>query len=103
MILWETPVPANDSSQVMPTVVNDVVMVGSSGANAPSGASQTGPGSLIALDKNTGLILKSWVLDSYFHDSVAVVGDSVMFGTGYANSGGSFNVWKFDKANMIGS
>lgn len=87
----------------MPTVVNNVVMVGSSGAYAPSGASQTGPGSMIALEKLTGLILQSWVLDSFFHDSVAVVGDLVMFGTGYATSGGSFNVWKIDGANMTGS
>lgn len=87
----------------MPTVINDILLVGSSGANAPSGASQTGAGSLIALDKFTGLILNSWVLDSYFHDSVAVVGDLVMFGTGYATSGGSFNVWKIDGANMTGS
>ena len=101
-ILWETPVPANDSSLVIPSIVNDVVMIGRSGSYAPSGASITGPGSLISLDKDTGLILGSWALDSYFHGSIAVVSDFVMFGTGYETEEGSFNVWKVDNANMMG-
>ena len=35
-ILWETPVPRNSSSLVQPTLVNDLVLVGSGGP--PTGA-----------------------------------------------------------------
>ena len=54
-----------------------------------------GPGSLVALDKDTGSIVESWVLDAYFHGAVAVVDGFVMFGTGYAGMmNGSFDVWR---------
>lgn len=71
-----------------PSVVNDVVLVGR--VRAPF----VGPGDLIALDKRTGFIIKEWALDSYFQGGIAVVDDSVMFGTGYGDVNGSFNVWK---------
>ena len=104
MVLWETPVPGNDTSVVPPSVVNDVVLTGKSGSYAPSGASlNIRQGSLISLDKHTGLILDSWSLDSLFHGTVAVVNDSVMFGTGYQTDAGSFNVWKIDRMNVTGS
>ena len=106
-ILWETPVPANDSSVVPPSIVNNVLLTGRSGSYTPSGPVAHGQkGSLISLDKHTGSILKTWDLDSYFHGAIAVVDDFVMFGTGYATLGvlanGSFNVWRVDGANTTG-
>ena len=106
-ILWETPVPVNDSSVVPPSIVNDVLLTGRSGSYTPSGPITRGQrGSLISLDKHTGSILKTWELDSYFHGAVAVVDDFVMFGTGYATLGvtanGTFYVWRVDGANMTG-
>lgn len=103
MLLWETPVPANDTSLVPPSVANDAILTGRSGSYAPSGASlNTTQGSLISLDKSTGLISGTWALDSFFQGTVAVVNDFVMFGTGYADVNGSFNVWKIDRANATG-
>ena len=106
-ILWETPVPANDSSVVPPSIVNNVLLTGRSGSYTSSGPVEQGQkGSLISLDKRTGSILKTWDLDSYFHGAVAVVGDLVLFGTGYAAIGsvanGTFNVWRVDGANVTG-
>lgn len=103
MLLWETPVPANDTSLVPPSVANDAVLTGRSGSYAPSGAPlYTRQGSLISLDKSTGLISGSWALDSFFQGTVAVVNDFVMFGTGHKHVNGSFNVWKIDRANVTG-
>ncbi|KAL8793209.1 MAG: hypothetical protein Q9195_004145 [Heterodermia aff. obscurata] len=95
-ILWETPVPRNSSSLVQPTVVNDLVLVGSGGP--PTGASSFDiPGSFIALDKFNGNIVTEVILDGYFQAGIAAVHDYVMFGTGYSatlTSNGSFNVWR---------
>lgn len=99
-ILWDTAVPANDSSMVPPSIVNDIVLTGRAGFYTPSGPVAGGQkGSLISLDRDTGSILKSWDLDSLFHGAVAVVDDFVMFGTGYASANGSFDVWRIDGAN----
>lgn len=96
-ILWETPVPANGSSLVPPTVVNGVVMTGRGGPyGGPKGKLGVGPGNLIALDKHTGSILKNWPLAAYTQGGIAVVDDYVMFGTGYTTVAGSFNVWKLE-------
>ncbi|KAL8820388.1 MAG: hypothetical protein Q9223_001378 [Gallowayella weberi] len=98
-ILWETPAPANGSTAVQPTVVNDVIMVGV-GAVYPS-PPYTGIGTLLALNKYTGEILKQTKLDAFFQSGIAVVRDSILFGTGYRSSGmggnGSFNVWRLSK------
>lgn len=95
-IIWETQVPRNGRSLVMPTVVNDVVLNGFGGGyNASNSFTATPPGSLIALNKHTGAIIKESVLDQYFQGGIAVVHDSVLFGTGYSDRDyGSFNVWK---------
>ena len=99
-VQWETPVPANDTSLVPPSIVNDAILTGRSGSYAASGASTNlGPGSLIALDKNTGLIRGSWALDSFFQGAVAVVSEFVFFGTGYRGANGSFYVWKIGRVN----
>ena len=104
-ILWETRVPANDSSVVPPSIVNDVLLTGRSGSYTSSGpVAQGRNGSLISLDKFTGSILKAWDLDSFFHGAVAVVGGFVMFGTGYEGlkADGTFNVWRIDGGNITG-
>ncbi|KAI4243980.1 MAG: hypothetical protein L6R40_003191 [Gallowayella cf. fulva] len=97
-ILWETPAPANSSTYVQPTVVNDVLLVGV--ANLYPSAPYTGVGSFLSLNKYTGEILKQTTLDTYFQSGIAVVRDYVMFGTGYGYStkvNGSFNVWQLRK------
>lgn len=98
-ILWETPVPRNSSSLVQPTVVNDLVLVGSGGP--PPGASSFDLlGSFIALNKFNGKIVTEVILDGYFQGGIAAVCDYVMFGTGYSatlTSNGSFNVWQLKK------
>ena len=95
-IVWETPVPRNATSQVMPSIVNDVVLVGTGGpyrgllVPAP-------PGSLLALDKDTGEVIKESILDTYFQGAIAIAGERIFFGTGYSlakNVTGSFEVWK---------
>ncbi|KAL8798707.1 MAG: hypothetical protein Q9182_006458, partial [Xanthomendoza sp. 2 TL-2023] len=94
-ILWETPAPANSSTAVQPTVVNDLVLVGVGGVY-PS-PPFTGIGILLAINKYTGAILKQTTLDAFFQSGIAVVRDSILFGTGYGASGtgnGSFNVWR---------
>ena len=108
--LWETPVPANDTSPVPPSIVNDALLVGTSGQYTPSGHTLNftrAKGSLISLDKTTGSIIKTWTLDDYFHGAVAVVGDLVMFGTGYNSlhtvAPGSFDIWKVGKTNTTAS
>ena len=98
-ILWETQAPRNTSSQVAPTVVNDVVFVGI-GSPYEGGQASNGSGSLLSLNKYTGAILVETVLDTFFQGGIAVVRDYVMFGTGYGRSvprNGSFNVWQLSK------
>ena len=87
-IVWETPVPRDTTSQVMPSVVNDVVLVGTGG---------TVQGSLMALDKNTGKVIKETMLGTYFQGGIAIAGKRVFFGTGYPiakNVTGSLEVWR---------
>ncbi|KAL8861872.1 MAG: hypothetical protein Q9178_001741 [Gyalolechia marmorata] len=98
-ILWETPSPQNSTTQVPPTVANDVVLVGVGG---PYLAPYTGPGKFLSLNKKNGTIIKETTLDAYFQAGIAVVHDYVMFGTGYSstfagNATGSFNVWRLSK------
>lgn len=95
-ILWETPVPRNGSSFVIPTVVNDVVIIGLGGTPDPNDRFEPrGPGSLIPLNKHTGAVIEETVLDAFFQGGIAAVHDYALFGTGYnGRVNGSFNVWK---------
>ena len=96
-ILWETQVPRNSSSLVLPSVVNDVVFVGVSGPYAGL-FQEAGPGSLLPLNKHTGAIIKETTLDTYWQGGIAIVQDYVMFGTGYQRTpNGTFNVFKVSK------
>jgi hypothetical protein len=95
--LWMTAAPQNHSSYVAPTVVNDVILVGTTGLYT-GGTGVEPPGLLTPLDKTTGKVLRVDTLDSYFRGNLAAVHDYVMFGTGYRSSHpaqpGSFSVWK---------
>ncbi|KAH8899139.1 Quino protein alcohol dehydrogenase-like protein [Thozetella sp. PMI_491] len=82
-VLWETPVPKNQSSNMSPTVVGDLVFTGR--ANRTVGA--VDPGSLVVLKKTTGEILVDMKLDNFFQGGIAVQRNYVMFGTGYRNTG----------------
>jgi outer membrane protein assembly factor BamB len=95
---WQIAVPRNETSLVIPVVVNDVVLTGTTGRWEESSLSPVGPGSFIALNKFTGEILRDDSLDAFFHAGIAVVNEYVMFGTGYggleAAQNGSFHVMK---------
>lgn len=95
--LWLTAAPGGHSSFVAPTVVNDVILVGTTGLYI-NGTGVTPPGLLTPLDKTTGEVLRVDTLDAYFRGNLVAVHDYVMFGTGYQSSHpaepGSFQVWK---------
>jgi hypothetical protein len=96
-VLWLTAAPVNQTSVVAPTLVNDVVLVGTTGHFSDTG-SVVGPGLLTPLDKNTGEVLRVITLDAFFGGNSAAVHEYVLFGTGYGGSrpsvAGSFQVWK---------
>ncbi|TLD18386.1 hypothetical protein PspLS_10061 [Pyricularia sp. CBS 133598] len=98
-ILWLTPAPHNHDSYVAPAVVNDVVLVGTSGARGDF-IEPVGPGYLTPLDKKTGRVLREVRLDAVLKGGPATVEDYVFFGTGYGGihtpEAGSFNVWKIN-------
>jgi outer membrane protein assembly factor BamB len=96
-ILWETPVPRNELSLVLPSVVNDVVLVGVSEPFVGL-FQETGPGTLLSLNKHTGAIIEETTLDTYWQGGIAIVQGYVMFGTGYIRTpNGTFNVWMVGK------
>ena len=90
------------TSIVIPVVVNDVVLTGTTGYWEEGSLYAKGPGSFVALDKFTGEILRDDVLDAFFHAGIAVVKEYVMFGTGYGGlepaHNGSFHVLKIGSA-----
>lgn len=95
---WQIAAPRNMSSAVIPVVVNDLVLTGTTGKWEEGGSSAIGPGDFLALNKFTGEIIRDDVLDAFFHAGIAVVKEYVMFCTGYgglqAPQNGSFNVLK---------
>ncbi|KAK8104527.1 uncharacterized protein PG998_011560 [Apiospora kogelbergensis] len=97
-LLWATPAPEEAVSFMAPTVVNGVVLTGTTGAYAGSPGSTKPPGIFVALDKKTGKMLRKVTLDGHFQGGIAVVHDYVIFGTGYgkitATVPGSLQVWK---------
>ena len=96
-LIWEVQsLPATSLSVVPPSVVNDVVFVGTSGVNISDAYAGYG-GVLKMLDKSTGGLLKSVALNANFHGGIAVQDQYVMFGTGYqtfVNGTGSLYVLK---------
>jgi outer membrane protein assembly factor BamB len=102
-VLWQSKAPRNTASQVVPVVVNDVLLNGVTGDWAEGSVRPIGPGSFLGINKLTGEILYETPLDSYFHAGITVVHDYVMFGTGYGGlepaAKGSFNVWRLKPAD----
>ncbi|KAI4172814.1 MAG: hypothetical protein LQ346_008524 [Caloplaca aetnensis] len=97
-ILWETAVPRNETTLVMPTVANDVVLTGTAGLGAEGYAGPLGDSSLVVLDKRTGAIIRETMVGRLFQGGIAVVREYVLFGTGYNSfPNGTFNVWKLGK------
>ncbi|KAF6803950.1 pyrrolo-quinoline quinone [Colletotrichum sojae] len=97
-IVWQTSSPNDTVSMMAPTVVNDIVFTGTSGKTGDNGFPQ-GTGSLVALDKATGKIIREDKLEDFFHGGIAVAQGYLMFGTGYQSGlqppvAGSFQVWK---------
>lgn len=95
-LLWDTQTPMNQTSEVSPTVVNDVVFTGRTGVRGPGLGALSGGGGLDVLDKRTGRVLRDYGFNASFVGNVAVVEGFVMFGTGYnmASGSGAFSVWK---------
>jgi hypothetical protein len=104
-LLWRTPAPNNQTSFVEPSVANDVVLVGTTGAFNPASPLPLGPGSFVAINKWTGAIIKNLKLDGYFNGGVAAVRDYIMLGTGYGGAdpamAGSFQVWKLGSGTKV--
>ncbi|KAH8678239.1 quinon protein alcohol dehydrogenase-like superfamily [Xylariales sp. PMI_506] len=99
-ILWTVPAPGKTVSSVPPTIVNDVLVTGTTGAGSAT-SFPTGSGSLIVLQKSDGQLLRNEPLNGLFHGAVAAVGNALLFGTGYYSSlypplAGSFYVYSVD-------
>jgi outer membrane protein assembly factor BamB len=80
-LVWQTPMPNQEISSVAPTVVGDIVLSGTQGANAGYT-----PGSLIAMNKATGAILLNVQLDVLFHGGISFANEYMLLGTGYQGS-----------------
>ncbi|KAL9019544.1 MAG: hypothetical protein Q9185_003164 [Variospora sp. 1 TL-2023] len=94
-ILWETVVPRNGTTFVPPTVAKDVVLTGTAGLGQEGHATPNAIGSLVALNKRSGAIVRETMLDQYFQGGIAIVRQYVLFGTGYRDyPNGTFNVWE---------
>lgn len=96
-IMWETRSPGATFSIVPPTVAGDVVFFGRTDNGSGAPPYDTTPGGLIPIDKYTGKILTDLQTKTTFHGGIAVVGEYVMFGTGYEppfNMTGGISVWK---------
>jgi outer membrane protein assembly factor BamB len=92
VIAWETQVPDLQVATLAPTIVGDIMMSGSTGAEVGYV-----PGSLIALNKNTGDILLNVQLDAQFHGGIAFANQYMLVGTGY-----SYNVVSCSSLLFIG-
>jgi outer membrane protein assembly factor BamB len=101
-IIWTVQAPDNLASSVPPTVVNDVLAIGTTGSRTMPGF-PTAPGTFVVLEKESGGLLRNEYLDGLFHGGVTAVGDYLMFGTGYYSSlypplAGSFYVYKIGES-----
>ena len=99
-IIWQAAAPRGKMSRVPPTVVNDIVLTGVTGEYTDALGNMSQSGTLIALDKRSGALIREYPLGGWFGGGIAVVYNYVMFGTGYSSlypSSGSFHVWNFDR------
>jgi outer membrane protein assembly factor BamB len=77
-ILWQTAIPGLMISSVSPTIVGDVMFAGSGGSSLGDA-----PGSLIAMNKDTGVILMNVELDVVFHGGISFANEFMLVSTGY--------------------
>ena len=102
-ILWETPVPDNATAYTPPTIVGDAVFVGMNGAS--NGTKAAPDGALLILNAKTGEIVRKIPTKNIVRGGIAVAGEYVLFGSGYAGwneifgypdgtTNGSFHVYK---------
>jgi outer membrane protein assembly factor BamB len=78
VVKWQVAIPNLEISSVSPSVVGDIVITGSQGAEIGFV-----PGSLIALDKHTGAVLLNNPLDVVFHGGVSFANEYMLVSTGY--------------------
>ncbi|KAK4208066.1 quinon protein alcohol dehydrogenase-like superfamily [Rhypophila decipiens] len=104
-ILWEkdsnTPLGKNSIALNPGTVQGDLLFVPRTGDLDGTGSFLASKGGLVVLDTKQGRRLLERELDVMFQGGIAVVGEYVLFGTGYRNGvvydyrgTGSFHVWK---------
>ncbi|KAK4235223.1 hypothetical protein C8A03DRAFT_36926 [Achaetomium macrosporum] len=97
-LLWQVAVPSGELSVVVPAVVGDLLLTGATGPyGVPAGFPSPGPGTLMALRKETGEVVWSYQLEGNFQSAIAVQGEYVFLGTGYKGAtGGAFWVFKLE-------
>ena len=90
-VIWSIATPEGQISQVLPTVVGDLLLVGWSGP-PPTGTGtppvSAGPGGMIALSRENGGEVLRYPLEGPFYGGVAVQDKYVFVGTGYKGSTG---------------
>lgn len=88
-VVWSKATPGVNITQVPPTVVGDLVLVGWTGPE-PEGVPPVsrGPGGLLALKRETGEEVLRYPLDGPFYGGTAVEEEYVFAGTGYKGGQG---------------
>ncbi|KAM7184188.1 Quinonprotein alcohol dehydrogenase-like superfamily [Naviculisporaceae sp. PSN 640] len=108
-ITWEVPAASVSQGKNVvalqpPTVAGDLVFYPRAGIMSGDGTAadyDNSKGSLVVLDKRTGALVREIELETTFQGGIAVVGEYVLFGTGYRNGvaylgNGSLHVMKVD-------
>jgi len=88
-VVWSIAGPEGRMTQVPPTVVGDLLLVGWTGP-PPSGSPplSSGPGGILALNRETGAEVLRYPLEGPFYGGAAVQDKYVFVGTGYKGSTG---------------
>ncbi|KAK1757054.1 quinon protein alcohol dehydrogenase-like superfamily [Echria macrotheca] len=99
-VVWSIAAPAGTMTQVPPTVVRDLVLVGWSGP-PPAGVPpvSSGPGGILALNRETGAEVMRYPLDGPFYGGVAVQDEFLFAGTGYKGATGEGHFYVFAVKN----
>lgn len=89
-VLWETPaaISTNAIALTPPTVAGELVLFPRAGLMDGDGGAadyDNSHGALVALDKATGDVVMEMEVDVTLQGGIAVVGEYVLFGTGYRN------------------
>ncbi|KAM7193225.1 Quinonprotein alcohol dehydrogenase-like superfamily [Rhypophila sp. PSN 637] len=89
-VLWETRanISVNAVALQPPTVAGDLVLYPRAGIMSTDGGPadyDNSRGALVVLEKKTGAVVMEMELETNFQGGIAVVGEYVLFGTGYRN------------------